>query len=138
PMNLHGDDTGTPTGGEDFRGRNFSPLLLRDRVTIMLLFREKVRSDQVEAAWTMRRRDATRIETPPLWRYLLLQKGVDREAVFAEAAEVYALPKASVTPQQATRFIEQNRYVFTDAQWDEMRRTALIPVARENVPQTSK
>ena len=138
PLRLDETASTAPADGEDFRERDFSPLLLRDRVTIMLLFREKVHADHVEAAWNMRRRDATRIETPPLWRYLLLQKGVDREAVFAEAAEVYAFPKASVTPQQAIRFIEQNRYVFTDAQWEEMRRTALIPVARENVPQTNK
>ncbi len=122
-----------PGGGHD---RPFSPLVLRDRVTIMLLFREKVHVDQVEAAWNAWKLDASRGGSTPLWRYLLVQDGVDREAVFAEAADVYAFPKATTSPQQAVRFIDRNSYIFSDTQWDEMRRLSLLPIARENVPHT--
>lgn len=137
PFAASADEPGGDLVDRDAESRNFSPLHLRDRVTIMLLFREKVHVDKVEAAWNAWREDTRRGANHPLWRYLLVQKDVDREAIFAEAADVYAFPKANVTPQQAVRFIDKNSALFTDKQWEEMRRLALLPVARENVPHTA-
>lgn len=109
----------------------FSPLRLRDRVTIMLLFREYVKTEQVERAWHEWKRACRRGATDPLWRYLARDPDVNREVVYAEAADVYAFKKVSITLDHAISFLKEHRESFTDEKWERLKYLKILPVARE-------
>ena len=124
-----------PDAGDDERDEGGDSLLdLRDRVTIMLLFREVVRSEQVDRALKRQKEAERHGQSEPLWRYLLDEPNVNREGIFAEAADVYAFKKVAIPHDQAVAFINENREAFTEAQWKVMRELSLLPVSRRDNP----
>ncbi len=113
------------------RASNFSPLELRDRVVIMLLFKELVRVEQVEQAWVRWKKMAEAGSSEPLWRLLAQEKGVEAERVYAEAAEVYAFKRAVISTRAAATFIKDNQKHFTEGQWLMLRDNGILPVSKE-------
>lgn len=123
------------TEQQDEGGESPNSLIdLRDRVTIMLLFREVVRAEQVDRAWKKWKDAEERGQAEPLWRYLLEEPNVNREGIYAEAADVYAFKKVAIPHESAVAFISENREAFTEAQWKNMRVLSLLPVARQENP----
>ena len=91
----------TLPGMPEVAASGFSALDLDDRVVIALLFNEVVREAQGEAAWV--RWKARRAEGAPtqLWRVLAEDPDIDREEVFAMAAEAFAFKKTEVPKHSA-------------------------------------
>ncbi len=106
---------------------SFSPLMLRDRVVVMLLFYEVVRVEQVERAWEKMQRTASK---DPLWRLLAQDPELDRERIFAIAAEVYAFEDAHINRLEALAFLRDIADSFTEPQWKRMSELRLVPVAQ--------
>ncbi len=107
----------------------FSPLDVDDRVVISLLFNEAIRVEQVERAWH-RARELARTGTPlKLWRALALDPEVDRAAVYAEAANVFAFKATQVTKYGAVACLRKVQKMFSAAQWEQMRALKLLPAA---------
>ena len=115
----------------DRQGREaFSALDLRDRVVVMLLFDQVVHIEQVAAAWRYWKDDD--VDTPDtLWRVLALLPGVDREAVYAEAARVYAFEPVDFNMYSARALLRKRRSAFTRAQWRRMIDLNVAPVRTE-------
>ena len=101
----------------------------RDRVVSHLLRRELVGEKHVREAFNQWRRKG---EQDTLWRWLARHPDVDTEAVFAEAARIYAFAPADLTegrpdPAFVTRFVES----LPGAQQDQMLAFQVIPVEYE-------
>ncbi|MFW5973580.1 MAG: hypothetical protein ACOCTG_06270, partial [Bacteroidota bacterium] len=106
--------------------KEFSPLDLRDRVAIMLLFKQIVTVEQVADTWRQWRLKK-KTEREALWRMLARRPEVDRDAIFAEAAEVYAYPEFEVSVEDAIAVVRLCRRLFNENQWQYMRRSGVLP-----------
>ena len=71
-----------------------APEVPRDRVVVMLLHKQAATREQVAEAVRIQREDQPK---EALWRLLAQVPGVDRDAVYAEAASVYAFPMADIS-----------------------------------------
>lgn len=121
---------GPPDGGPPDEGPpgTFSIMELRDRVVIMLLFDQVVREEHVEEAWQRwhrRKSDAT----TPLWRVLLEMPDLDREAIYREAAKVYAFEEAKVVKTKALPLIRDVAESLGKDQVSRMIELRLLPVS---------
>lgn len=102
---------------------------LRDRVVVMLLFKQKITTQQVAAAWEALEQTSGPESNQPLWRFLVDLPNVDREEVFAEAANAYAFEQITKSPEAAAAFIKAHRDEFADGQLQKMRDLNVVPVA---------
>lgn len=116
----------------------FSPMDLRDRVVIMLLFDQAVQIDAVEQAWVRWRALQRQGQECPLWRLLLDVPGVDADRVFAGAAKVYAFDFASISRYETPAFIRRQRATFADAQWQRLLRLMVLPIDQDADPKTQE
>ena len=127
----------TPSAQEEDTGADdFSAIDLRDRVVIMLLFKQMVSVDLVEKVW---RKWETMVDDgskEPLWRVLANQTDVDREQIFAEAAQVYAFKEAEIVRADALAYLKSQKTSYTDLQWERMSILHLIPFGEEKIPQS--
>ena len=101
----------------------------RDRVVGYLLRQEVVTEKQVREAFNQWRRKG---EQDTLWRWLARHPDVDTEAVFAQAAAIYAFPHAELGKDRpraefVTAFVE----ALPGAQQDQMLAFGLLPVEYE-------
>jgi hypothetical protein len=109
---------------------SFSALGLRDRVVVMLLFEQVVRIEQVAAAWRHWNDPST--NTPKaLWRVVARLPSVNADAVFAEAARVYAFEPVDFNMYGARGLVRKRRGAFTHAQWKRMVVLNVVPVRTE-------
>ena len=123
-----------PSGLLDDEDADFPAVELRDRVVIMLLFKQKVTQQHVAQAWKLR--EAHREENGEdrdLWRFLTELSTVNRGDIFAEAASSYAFETAEVTTDDAIAFVKAHEDDFSDEQWRQMRDLVLIPVAQHEM-----
>lgn len=127
-----------PTSEEAERGREarpegediFSAGDLRDRVVVMLLFDQLVRIEQVAAAWRHWKDDE--VNTPDaLWRVVALLPDVDRDAIYARAAHVYAFESVDFNMYRARALLRKHRRTFGRKQWQRMINLNLAPVRIE-------
>ena len=116
----------------------FSALDLRDRVVIMLLFKQVVQIEQVEAAWRRWQEKSEGKSKEPLWRVLTMDASFDREKIFAEAAQVYAFKEAKIDRPQVVKFVKGHKDTFTESQWERMTKLRVIPITYEVQPQTKE
>jgi type IV pilus assembly protein PilB len=86
-----GSNKKSGSGGVD--AANLEAIKSKDRVVAMLLRKEIVTPKQVQDAEQQQKSQKSK---ESLWRVLTQVAGVDREAVFAEAARVYAFPIAKI------------------------------------------
>ncbi len=99
-----------------------SPTHARDRVVAMLLRKQIVHPDQVDAAHEALKADGSK---EALWRAISKLDGVDRDAIFAEAAQVYAFPEADLDEGQPTpEFVRSVMATF-----DEGKRARLLDLS---------
>ncbi|MGI9175279.1 MAG: hypothetical protein ACR2GR_08175, partial [Rhodothermales bacterium] len=105
---------------------------LRDRVVIMLLFNEVVQVEQVEQAWREWKVLQKKGENEALWRILAAQPDIDRDRVFAEAADVYVFKKAEITASSAISYLRGVKKKYTGEQWEEMDRLGVVPIGQED------
>ena len=105
---------------------------LRDRVVIMLLFNEVVQVEQVEQAWRAWRTLQKQGKNEALWRILAGQPGIDRDRVFAEAADVYVFKKVEITASSAVSYLRGVKKKYTKEQWAEMDRLGVVPTGQED------
>lgn len=106
----------------------------RDRVVQTLQRKRLVTSEQVKEALAIHGRDGGR-ET--LWRILCSIKGVNREAVFAEAASVYAFPTAEIGDGRPDpEMVRSVMSSFPDDKRDRLLDLKVMPYAVELDPAT--
>src|SRR5690625_2859160 len=124
-----------PAPAVDDSGHIFSPLDLRDRVVIMLLFKQVVSVEQVQETWVAWRREQRAGSKEMLWRAVARRDDVDREAVYAEAAEVYAFETHQLNVDEALKVIDglQSARKFTEADWQRMRDLGILPIKVQQV-----
>ncbi len=106
----------------------FSPIDLRDRVVVMLLFNQVVRVEQVEVAWYNWNAADSAERPASFWRMLLRHPEVDRKAVFEEAARVYAFEEAELSRYGVLAFLRDHRNAFTNGQWQRLCTLNVIPL----------
>ena len=109
----------------------FSALDLRDRVVIMLLFKQVVRIDDVHKVYERWRKQGGGKARDPLWRVLANDPGFDREMIFAEAAQVYAFKEAAFERNDAIAFIKRHCETFAEEAWGRMRELRVLPIRQE-------
>ncbi|ARA92499.1 type II secretion system protein E [Rhodothermaceae bacterium RA] len=131
PNGLDDIREGAPLGVDEDESSAFSPLNLRDRVVIMLLYYETVRTEQVEEAWYRWVQLRKKGHREPLWRLLVQMEGVDRETVFKVAAQVYAFEEALIKKADVIKLIREFCETFSEEQWEELSRLKLIPIRQE-------
>lgn len=104
------------------------PNLGRDRVVSLLLRKQVVTLEQVEAAAKLQREN----RREALWRLLAQVKGVHRDAVFAEAARVYAFPTVELAQGQPNpEFVKQVLDALPEATVGELQTLGVLPLAQE-------
>jgi type IV pilus assembly protein PilB len=100
---------------------------VQDRVVHALLRKGTVTGDEVQHAQNAKRQQGLR---DPLWRVLAAQKGVDREAVFAQAALTYAFRLAPVQERKPDAdFIRTVMESFPDERRDQLLKLNVAPYA---------
>ncbi len=107
----------------------FAQFELKDRVVIMLLFKQLVTMKQIERNWQRWKRLGEQGTSESLWRVLAEDPELERERIFACAAEVYAFEDAVITPETA-RYIRKIEEQFTPAQWAQLGDRYLVPIQR--------
>jgi len=105
----------------------FSPLALNDRVVIKLVYEELITLDHVEQAWIQW------IALPedarsPLWRFLLLDKTLDRETILEQAAAAYDFLPLKLTRVEVVNYLKEFGESFSEEQWHSMARQNTLPV----------
>lgn len=107
-----------------------SALDLRDRVVVELLQEGRVEERQVEQAWE--RWKSEHEDTPDaLWRVVARLPEVETEAVFAQAARVYAYESATSLLPQALSFLRTHRKRFSLVQRRQFVALGVLPVTIE-------
>lgn len=119
---------------EALTDQTFSPIELRDRVVIMLLFDQVVREDQVELAWHLWQQMGLDGVKEPLWRVLTLFPELDRELVYAEAARVYGFEEARISRPQALALIHKLEQHLDQERWNQLVDLRVVPIAETEQP----
>ncbi len=104
---------------------NLEGIKARDRVVAMLLRKEIVTPHQVQDAQKRQEKEHSK---EALWRLLAGAGGVDREAIYAEAARVYAFPAAKLgeglpDPEFARSVVD----TFNEERRDELLKLRVLP-----------
>ncbi|MEZ4700517.1 MAG: GspE/PulE family protein [Rhodothermales bacterium] len=114
---------------------DFARFELKDRVVIMLLFKQLVTMKQIEKNWHKWRKLTQQRQSESLWRVLADDPELERERIFACAAEVYAFEDAVTTPE-TSRYIRKIEDVFSAKQWELLGSQFLVPIARNGATWT--
>ncbi len=101
---------------------------LRDRVVVRLLSKGIVSEEQVRSAWDEWRRMRREGMKVSLWRMLTITPDVDRDAIYAEAANVYAFEEIAIVSEDSIAFIQDIRDTFSEEEWDEMIEYFVVPI----------
>ena len=125
-----------PTSGERGEvaraGDGIGDAARKDRVVARLLDRELVTIAQVREAYNQWRRKG---ERDTLWRWLARHPQVNSEAVFAEAARIYAFRHAEITEgMPEPDFIKRVVESFDAEQRDELVALKLLPLEQQIEP----
>ncbi len=139
PVSQQGDGAATelpePAPRQvDAAGAAPMPTQSRDRVVAMLLHKKIVTPHQVEQARALQERERPK---ESLWRVLVDVPGVEREAIYAEAASVYAFPPAPLKEgQPSVEFLRSVMATFAEPKRDKLMELRVIPLECEVDPQT--
>lgn len=106
----------------------------KDRVVLRLMRTQRVDPRQVLMAQELQ---ADEDSKESLWRTLTRVNGVDRDAVFAEAARVYAFRTAQLGPEQPDpEFTKSVMESFDESQRNELLDLLVMPLECDLEPQT--
>ncbi|MBT8401548.1 MAG: GspE/PulE family protein [Rhodothermia bacterium] len=108
----------------------FSPLDLRDRVVIKLLYEEIVSIEQIEKAWYtwVEKEGGTSF---PLWREIAEDPDVEADLVFEQAAIVYSFASMSLESADPSAFMKGLGSKIAVDQWNALEELRVAPVAVE-------
>ena len=107
----------------------FSVLNLRDRVVIMMSFKQLVTAEKIESVWR-KWKEGGEIDAPDtLWRVLARDPEVDRDEVYACAAEVYSFVEAEVGASTIA-FIKSHHETFKENVWKIFADHELVPIKK--------
>ena len=110
------------------------PSQSKDRVVALLLHKGIVTGAHVDAAKRVQEKDRAK---DALWRVLADAPGVNREAIFAEAARVYAFPTATLKDgQPSTEFLRSVMATFAEDKRDKIIEMRIVPLECEVDAQT--
>ena len=113
----------------------FSVLNLRDRVVIMMSFKQLVSAEKIEHVWR-NWKEGGEIDAPDsLWRVLARDPEIDRDEVYACAAEIYAFDQAEVGPE-VVKFIQSLDEEFSESVWKIFADHQLVPLDRDEETET--
>ena len=107
----------------------FSPLDLRDRVVIMAIFYEIVQEDRVAHAWKRWRQLQQQGSDIALWRVLVCDSEVDRDAIYEVAAQIYSFEEADINRLRAQALIRELSATFSEETWRKMFEMLVVPIA---------
>ena len=120
----------SPTPQSDKGDEEFSVSNLRDRVVIMMSFKQLVTMEKIEEVWR-RWKEGGEIDAPDsLWRVLARDPEIDRDEVYACAAEVYAFAEAEVGPGTVA-FIRGQSESFSESVWKIFADHGIIPLQKD-------
>lgn len=105
----------------------FSLLELRDRVVIMMSFKQLVSIEKIELAWRKWKEGGEIASADALWRVLAKDPDLDKDEIFACAAEVYAFDEGKIT-QQTYGFVQQQKDSFSDTAWKMFSEHHMAPI----------
>ena len=104
---------------------DLSAVKTRDRVVLALLHKRLVTPKQVLEAQKEHKEGRSK---SALWRVLTDVKGVDREAVYAEAARVYAFPIAKLSEgKPGAEFVRSVMNTFDEKKRDKLLQLRVLP-----------
>ena len=107
----------------------FSPLDLRDRVVVMAIFYEIVKLEHVEKAWRRWSKMQQKGSNDSLWNILVQEPGVNRDAIYEVAAQIYGFEIADINRLRALALIRDVSESFSQEQWQSMIQLLVIPIA---------
>ena len=108
-------------------------LRTKDRVVAMLLKKQVVTMSQVYEAQKIKEREGLR-ET--LWRILVEMDNVDRDAIFEEAARIYAFPIANTEGKLDAKFVRSVMETLSPENRDRLLNLHLVPFECETENQS--
>ena len=114
----------------------FSPHDLRDRVVIMSIFYEIVKLKHVEKAWHRWAEMQRKGSTDSLWRVLLREPDVNRDAIYEVAAQIYGFEVAEINRLRALALIRAVAETFSQEQWQRMIQLLVVPIGVGEDPRT--
>ena len=104
---------------------NLDAIKSKDRVVAALLKKQVINAEHVSRAEHHRKKEGSK---EALWRLIAQEKGVDRDAVFIEAARVYAFPIAKMGEGQPDAdFARSVIDTFSEEKRDELFRLRILP-----------
>ena len=119
------DVEAAPANEEEQPPVDLSAIKTRDRVVLALLHKRLVTPQQVLEAQKEHKEGRSK---SALWRVLTDVKGVDREAVYAEAARVYAFPIAKLSEgKPGAEFVRSVMNTFDDKKRDKLLQLRVLP-----------
>ena len=114
-----------PAGEEKEAPLDLSAVKTRDRVVLALLHKRLVKPQQVLEAQKEHQENRSK---SALWRVLTEVKSVDREAVYAEAARVYAFPFAKLSEgKPGAEFVRSVTNTFDEKHRDKLLQLRVLP-----------
>ena len=116
-------DEAFPPGKPDSR-----PPEMGDQVVEKLLELGVVNEKQVETAAALRIQMYHKADLQPAWRWLAWGIGVDRDAIYRVAGEVYDYKRFEISPSLLKSFIRRIQPCFSLQQWRRLGELGVVPV----------
>ena len=105
----------------------------KDRVVGLLLKKQVVTMGQVYEAQKIKEREG---QKEALWRILAEMNGVDNDAIYEEAAKIYAFPVADVNGKLDAKFVRSVMETLTEENRDRLLNLHLVPYESESEQQS--
>lgn len=121
----------TGDGSDGAKPDGFSLLELRDRVVIMMSFKQLVSVEKIEQAWRHWKENGEIGSPESLWRVLAKDPDLNKDEIYACAAEVYAFEEGKIGPETYV-FIQKNSETFSPEIWKMFAEHHLVPIGKEN------
>ena len=118
---------------ESRRAVDLEALKTKDRVVAILLKKQIVKMSQVYEAQKLKERENTR-ET--LWRILVEMQSVDKDAIYEEAARIYAFPIANTEGKLDAKFVRSVMETLSPENRDRLLNLHLVPFECETEQQS--
>ena len=108
-------------------------LRTKDRVVGLLLKKQVITMSQVYEAQKIKEREGLK-ET--LWRILVEMNGVEKDAIYEEAARIYAFPVADVSGKLDAKFVRSVMETLSEENRDRLLNLHLVPFESESEQQS--
>ena len=109
-------------------GIDLDSIKTKDRVVGLLLRKQVVTMSQVYEAQKIKERESLK---EALWRILVDLNGVDKDAIYEEAARIYAFPIADVEGKLDAKFVRSVLETLTEENRDRLLSLHLVPYESE-------